>query len=143
MNQQLAADLRAAKALIDTPEKWTQRVYARDSMGFTCESENSAAVCFCSLGALFRVIPETAHDRFKVQILRENGVDFVYAWSFSKSGAPRRHVRACIVGRDVLSEHERLELQAILGSDRKRELLAWLQIEKGWNPTPTLFFELR
>lgn len=46
--------LRAARALIDTPEKWTQKAYARDPSGFKVESNNPHAVCFCSLGAIKR-----------------------------------------------------------------------------------------
>ena len=55
MNQ-LAQDLRAAKALIDTPEKWTKRVFARDSSGFGTPYDGGQAVCFCSAGAIFRTV---------------------------------------------------------------------------------------
>lgn len=48
--------LEQAKALIDTPEKWTKKAYAREK-----QDESSVlsyfdpkASCFCSLGALYR-----------------------------------------------------------------------------------------
>ena len=46
--------LIAAKALIDEPGKWTQGAAARDANGRAIEAEEpySAAVCFCSIGAL-------------------------------------------------------------------------------------------
>lgn len=48
-----AADqLRAAKALIDTPEKWTRGEYARDMFGSGVDCLSGEAVCFCTLGAL-------------------------------------------------------------------------------------------
>ena len=50
----LAYQLRAAKALIDTPEKWTQGCAARDSYGRSVSPLAHDAVCFCSWGALLR-----------------------------------------------------------------------------------------
>lgn len=44
--------LRAQKALIDTPEKWTGRVFARDAAGNPIQLDSPKAVCFCSSGAL-------------------------------------------------------------------------------------------
>lgn len=41
-----------AKSLIDSPEKWTQQVYARDKDGRTVLVDSEEAVCFCSLGSL-------------------------------------------------------------------------------------------
>lgn len=52
--QTTSETLRAAKALIDTPEKWTQGAYARDEEGLTVFVGDEAAVCFCSIGALAR-----------------------------------------------------------------------------------------
>lgn len=46
--------LRKAKALIDTPEKWTQKVYARDSNDNDVSYAANSACKFCSLGALHR-----------------------------------------------------------------------------------------
>ena len=47
--------LRKAKALIDTPEKWTQGAFARDRIGNQTLNLNDKAVCFCSAGALGRL----------------------------------------------------------------------------------------
>lgn len=47
--------LRAARALIDTPEKWTQRQFAKDAAGHTIDFVNPDAVCFCACGALRRL----------------------------------------------------------------------------------------
>jgi hypothetical protein len=43
--------IKAARALIDTPEKWTKRVGARDSDGAETDVLASSAVCFCVVGA--------------------------------------------------------------------------------------------
>lgn len=43
--------LEAAKKLIDSPEKWTKHVAARDSEGNPVDTYSDKAVCFCSLGA--------------------------------------------------------------------------------------------
>lgn len=50
MTTQLATDLSAAKALIDTPEKWTQGTVARDANGEMVEHARDA-VCLCAFGA--------------------------------------------------------------------------------------------
>jgi hypothetical protein len=42
--------LRAARALIDAPEKWTQDAYRRDAEGNKCKP--AAAVCWCAEGAI-------------------------------------------------------------------------------------------
>lgn len=52
MSQSIAEILAAAKAKIDTPEKWTKGVGARDAGGTAVDPQESWAVCFCSLGAV-------------------------------------------------------------------------------------------
>ena len=47
--------LRAAKALIDTPEKWTKGTYAEDARGVAVGYDDPDACRFCSSGALKRV----------------------------------------------------------------------------------------
>ena len=42
------------KSYIDTPEKWTQRLYARDTKGHGAAVMSDNAVCFCSIGALYK-----------------------------------------------------------------------------------------
>jgi hypothetical protein len=56
----------------------------------------------------------------------------------SKSGGEKRHITVDL-GRDI-SNVERILLQSVLGSDRKREILSWVQHCKG-DAHPTLFLE--
>lgn len=65
---------------------------------------------------------------------------WTYTCTPSKSGLPKRHV-VVTMHRPINSELERVLLQAILGSDRKRETLSFIAIDKDINPKPTLFFE--
>lgn len=58
----LAQDLRAAKALIDSTEKWTQKVYARDAQGIPVEDWSQRATCFCSIGAVWRSVLKPSRD---------------------------------------------------------------------------------
>lgn len=56
----------------------------------------------------------------------------------SKSGLPNRH--AVVTLPSIVSESERLALQAALGSDRRCELLRYKLYLEG-DPHPTLFLE--
>jgi hypothetical protein len=56
----------------------------------------------------------------------------------SKSGGDKRHITVEL-GRDI-SNLERILLQSVLGSDRKREILSWVQYCNG-DEHPTLFLE--
>ena len=58
----------------------------------------------------------------------------------SRSGLPKRHITVTLV--DPVSQIERLALQAMLGSDRVRELLGYVQ-HKNNDPHPILFLEKR
>lgn len=40
-----------AKALIDTPEKWTKDAFQRDAYG-TAQCQDEKATCYCSIGAI-------------------------------------------------------------------------------------------
>lgn len=44
--------LKAARDLISDPARWTQVVFARDSIGMDVEPTSYRAVCFCSIGAI-------------------------------------------------------------------------------------------
>lgn len=48
------AILIAARALIDTPEKWTQDKLARNESGWFVPPKSPEAVCFCGEGAIIR-----------------------------------------------------------------------------------------
>lgn len=54
--------LKSARALIDTPEKWTKGALARDARGEQVCSRSAEAVCFCSEGAISAV---TAFGEFE------------------------------------------------------------------------------
>lgn len=47
--------LRAAKELINTPERWTKGCLARTQQGDPTIVDDPDAVCFCMLGALAKV----------------------------------------------------------------------------------------
>jgi hypothetical protein len=49
--------LKAAKARIDTPEKWTKGTRARDALGFPVDPQSPRAWCFCAIGAIAAVTP--------------------------------------------------------------------------------------
>lgn len=60
--------LRAARAKIDAPEKWTKGESARDASGRGVFSNSPAAVCFCSIGAIGNIIDSTPMDIFRKAI---------------------------------------------------------------------------
>ena len=47
--------LKAAKAVIEKEENWTQNAYARNAEGEKVAGDSSSAVCWCSLGAFDKV----------------------------------------------------------------------------------------
>ena len=57
-----AEHLRAAKALIDTPEKWTRKVSARDKNLKPASASDKRACIFCSVGAVWRVFDGVLDD---------------------------------------------------------------------------------
>lgn len=56
----------------------------------------------------------------------------------SKSGLPKRHIYVTL--KQDITELERVSLQAMMGSDRVRELLGYVQVKNN-DPHPTLFLE--
>lgn len=79
-----------------------------------------------------------AHRRLLV-IVQEFYAVTVVRDTPSPSGKPGHHHVVLKMHEDI-TETERVLLQAALGSDRKRELLAWVRI-KIEDKHPTLFFE--
>jgi hypothetical protein len=57
------------------------------------------------------------------------------------SKSPGRYHATVTIPRPVKDAAERILLQAVLGSDRVRELLSWARLETGATPHPTVFFE--
>jgi hypothetical protein len=58
----------------------------------------------------------------------------------SPSGEAGHYHATVMLGRDITSEEERLLLQAVLGSDRMREMLGWMRFKKTGR-AGSLFFE--
>lgn len=50
--------LRATKAKILKPERWTTGHFARSAAGVPVDEDSSVAFCWCALGALYTVAPE-------------------------------------------------------------------------------------
>jgi hypothetical protein len=44
--------------LLDSPEKWTKGVCARDSRGKEIDPESPKAICWCIKGALYKCYPD-------------------------------------------------------------------------------------
>lgn len=59
----------------------------------------------------------------------------------SKSGLPKRHITV-FLSNPVRDEEQRILFQALLGSDRVREMLGYVQASNG-DPHPTLFLEAK
>lgn len=57
----------------------------------------------------------------------------------SKSGGDRFHI--IVTMRDGVTATERVLLQAVMGSDRKREILSYAALKKDPTSEPTIFFE--
>jgi hypothetical protein len=62
--------------------------------------------------------------------------------SDSRSGYPKRHL-VVVLNKKITSVMERLALQAILGSDRRREANSLRRYILDGELTPTLFFEVK
>lgn len=77
---------------------------------------------------------------FNVTLLNLHLPDFIVDVEIkvSKSGGLGRHITVTV--DKYLTDIERIGLQAMLGSDRKREMLSWLSAGQG-HEHPTLFFE--
>ena len=49
-----------ARNLISEPERWTQIFYSRDALGYRTEWDSPTAVCWCSAGAIAKVVGATS-----------------------------------------------------------------------------------
>lgn len=72
---------------------------------------------------------------------RDNDPPWTYTKAPSPSGKPFHFHITVTLDRDVRDEYERFGLQAILGSDRKREALNWRRQDTD-TADPSCFFEL-
>lgn len=57
MTQKISEVLKAARELITDPKRWTQGWFARTIQDGQVGPEHKFAVCFCSLGALYKAEP--------------------------------------------------------------------------------------
>lgn len=55
MNEELDT-LKAVRELINTRDKWTQQVYARNKTGTSVDERSLEVTCFCLVGALRRIV---------------------------------------------------------------------------------------
>jgi hypothetical protein len=65
--------LKKAKALIDTPSKWTTGAWAKNAAGTHVMPENPGSVCFCTTGAMFRI----EHDLNLHDVTLNKAVEYV------------------------------------------------------------------
>ena len=65
---ELLNNLRAVRAQITTPDRWTKGWFARDQYGNECRSQDSTATCWCIMGAITFVTPR---DRKKLAIVKD------------------------------------------------------------------------
>lgn len=56
----IAEVLKAAKALIEDPSRWTQRTFARTMNGDAVHGTDRLAVCWCAAGAVLHCSPRAA-----------------------------------------------------------------------------------
>ena len=54
--------LQAAKARINTPEKWTKGAFARNKKSDEVSLHSRSAICFCPIGAILAECGETGHE---------------------------------------------------------------------------------
>lgn len=74
--------LITARGFIDTPEKWTKGLPAKDAEGFATSPHDAFAVCFCALGAIEKAARIVKKDhasqvcRFVGDVISKRLVDF-------------------------------------------------------------------
>lgn len=80
--------------------------------------------------------------QYNMELIEQHNPKFVHdvLVAPSKSGLPGRHIT--VQWHKELTDEQRIGLQAILGSDRKREMLSYLSMSRG-HEHPTLFYEAK
>jgi hypothetical protein len=53
------------RELLDSEEKWTKRLYARDASGASVSPNDDKAVCWCLIGAIRYCYPDRVHGVFE------------------------------------------------------------------------------
>lgn len=68
--------LKAAKAVIENPDKWTQGAFARDTQGNRLPGGyGDEATCFCSLGAVEKATQLDWYDTPDIVVYLEEAID--------------------------------------------------------------------
>ena len=70
--------LSAARAIIANEENWTQGRYAKDKDGSSIGVNCSSAVCFCSIGAIYKITMSPSHA---MEVLRKHMGDSIMAFN--------------------------------------------------------------
>lgn len=67
--EEIRAVVQAARNLIEKPENWTQRAFARDSNGRITDHTSESAICWCASGALGKVIRQDHNDDYDYEAM--------------------------------------------------------------------------
>jgi hypothetical protein len=123
--------------------KMSDAHYSRYQQAAATAKERGLVVCAPAPNELFVDIDDAeslALFERNFPKLEELGLFSKVLKTESPSGKPGRWHVVVWLNRDVESTFERIALQALLGSDRVREVLSWQRATRG-DPVPTLFFE--
>lgn len=109
---QLLDDLRAARALISTPEKWTKGIGARDVNGSCVTSDSKSAHSFCLDGACFRTTRgvaqvaryETLSAAIQAQLSGVQGRTF---WCWNDMSTTQHEDVLAVIDRAIAAEERR------------------------------------
>lgn len=107
------------------------RIPEEDELFLDLDTEEQYAQFGVQVAMLNRLLAQAAPEAPAFFVLAEERP--------SRRGLPHRHV-VVRCARDLQSPLERVLLQAVLGSDPKREALDWVRIVTG-SHTPSVFFE--
>lgn len=87
--------------LIDSPEKWTQKSFARTDGGSDVSVFSSYAVCFCAYGALTRCYPgESDYQNAVAKLRKAVPHGYVAGWNDAK-GRTWQEVHAVLKELDI------------------------------------------
>ena len=70
MNLEIIGYLESARQLISDPRRWTVHYLAEDETGYPVDFDSDKATCWCSLGALRKVVNKDHRD-WDVAITKE------------------------------------------------------------------------
>lgn len=73
--------LKGARAILDSPNRWTRRSYARDANGRPVPIMDGKACSFCLVGALGRAAGGLAGAHLAERILSDELMDYAPDWN--------------------------------------------------------------